>query len=149
MLLTNGFEVAATPDATFDFLLDVHQVAGCIPGISGVEESAPDTFVGTLKVKVGPIAITYRGTATIVSRDPANRRATIAAEGKEGLWAGRVKATAVMQVQPDGDGSAVSIQTDLAIAGRLAGFGRGIIDSVANRILGEMAACIRSKLESS
>ena len=147
MLLSHEFSVRATPDATFAFLLDVHRVAACIPRISAIEEQGPNTFLGGLQVKVGPIAITYRGTATIVTRDGAARRATIAAEGKEGVGAGRVSATAEMLVKPSEEGSIVTIKTDLAIAGRLAGFGRGIIDSVANRILGEMADCIRAKLE--
>lgn len=148
MQLDHAFAVRADPDATFAFLLDVNRVAGCIPGVTGVEERDPDTFVGTLKVKVGPVGITYRGTATIVSRDATARRATLAAEGIEGVGAGRVKATAVMAVEPTADGSSVTISTDLAIAGRLAGFGRGIIDGVAKRIVGEMADCIRTKLES-
>jgi uncharacterized protein len=145
--LEHVFAVRADPDATFAFLLDVNRVAGCIPGISGVEEQSPDTFLGTMRIKVGPIAITYRGNATITSRDEANRRATLAAEGTEGVGAGRVKATAVMQVEPSAEGSTVTITTDLAIAGRLAGFGRGIIDGVAKRIVGEMADCITMKLE--
>jgi carbon monoxide dehydrogenase subunit G len=147
MQLSHEFAVRASPEATYAFLLDVNRVAACIPGISAVEERDPDTFLGTLKVKVGPIGIAYRGTATIVARDPEGRRATIAAEGKEGVGAGRVKATAEMAVRPAEEGSIVTIETDLAIAGRLAGFGRGIIDSVAKRILGEMADCIRAKLE--
>jgi carbon monoxide dehydrogenase subunit G len=148
MQLTHTFAVRAKPDATFAFLLDVNRVAECIPGISAIEERDPNTFVGTLRIKVGPVGITYRGTATILSRDPERRRATLVAEGIEGAGAGRVKATAVMDVVPAADGCTVTIVTDLAIAGRLAGFGRGIIDGVAKRIVGDMAACIRTRLES-
>jgi uncharacterized protein len=147
MQLDHSFTVKASPDATFAFLLDVNRVAGCVPGVSAVEEREPNTFVGTLKVKVGPIGITYRGSATIASRDEAARHATIAAEGIEGVGAGRVKATAAMSVEPTETGSLVTLSTDLAIAGRLAGFGRGIIDGVAKRIVGQMADCIRAQLE--
>jgi carbon monoxide dehydrogenase subunit G len=147
MQLEQSFAVRATPDATYAFLLDVNRVAGCIPGVSGIEEQDADTFIGTLKVKVGPIGVTYRGTATITERDAAGRRATIEAEGTEGMGAGRVKASAVMVVTPTEDGSLVAISTELAIAGRLAQFGRGIIDGVAKRIVGQMADCIRQQLE--
>jgi carbon monoxide dehydrogenase subunit G len=147
MQLDQSFPVRADPDTTYAFLLDVNRVAACIPGVSAVEAQSADTFLGTLKVKVGPIGITYRGTATIASRDPGQRRATLTAEGIEGVGAGRVKADAVMSVEPTEDGSLVRISTDLAIAGRLAGFGRGIIDGVAKRIVGEMADCIRAQLE--
>ena len=147
MQLEHSFVVQADPDTTFAYLLDVNRVAACIPGVSSVEEQGENRFVGTLRVKVGPIGISYRGNATIVSRDDAARTATLEAEGIEGVGAGRVKANAVMHVEPSAEGSAITITTDLAIAGRLAGFGRGIIDGVARRIVGEMARCISSQLE--
>lgn len=147
MQLEHTFTVDAPPDDAFAFLLDVNRVAACVPGVTGVEATGPDTFVGTLRVKVGPVGITYRGTASIETRDDASRTATLVAEGIEGVGAGRVKARAVMVVAPTASGSEVRISTELAIAGRLAGFGRGIIDGVAKRIVGDMAACIRAKLE--
>jgi uncharacterized protein len=148
MQLEHAFGVQADPDETYAFLLDVNRVAACIPGVSGVESTGPETFVGLLKVKVGPLGVTYRGTATIADRDAAERRATIRAEGTEGVGAGGVQAVAVMTVEPAADGSLVRISTELAIAGRLAQFGRGIIDGVAKRIVGQMADCIRTELES-
>jgi carbon monoxide dehydrogenase subunit G len=147
MQLEHQFTVSADPETTFAFLIDVNQVAGCIPGISSVEERDPDTFMGTLKVKVGPIGVTYRGVATITERDPVARRAVVSADGTEGVGAGGVHATATMTVVPSGTGSLVSISTDLAIAGRLAQFGRGVIEGVGKRIVGEMATCIGKQLE--
>jgi uncharacterized protein len=147
MQLDQSFTIRADPDTTYAFLLDVDRVARCIPGVSGVEATGSDTFVGTLKIKVGPLGVTYRGTATIASQDAATRTATITAEGTEGVGAGGVRASATMTVAPDGPGSTVRIETDVAIAGRLAGFGRGIIDGVAKRIVGQMADCIRGQLE--
>ena len=76
------------------------------------------------------------------------RTATITADGTEGIGAGSVHAAAQMTVRPDDGGSLVEIRTDLAIAGRLAQFGRGIIDGVAKRMLNDMARCIREQLES-
>ncbi len=147
MLLEHQFQVSADPDATYEFLLDVNRIASCIPGVSGIEEQSPDTFVGTLRVKVGPIGVTYRGQASITSQDPVARHATVDAEGTEGVGAGRVKATATMQVTAAESGSLVTISTDLAIAGRLAQFGRSVIESVAKRIVEEMADCLRLRLE--
>jgi carbon monoxide dehydrogenase subunit G len=147
MQLDSSFTVRADPDTTYRFLLDVNQVAACVPGVSSVESTGNDEFTGTIKVKVGPIGVTYRGTATITTRDPATRTATIAAEGTEGVGAGRVHANAVMQVIPHELGSRVTITTELAIAGRLAQFGRGIIDGVAKRIVRDMASCIETRLD--
>jgi carbon monoxide dehydrogenase subunit G len=147
MQLQQSFVIRADPDATYAFLLDVDRVANCVPGVSSVVAKDPDTFEGTLKVKVGPIGVTYRGTASITSRDTEARRATISAEGIEGVGAGRVKAIATMEVQPIDASSSVTIVTELSIAGRLAQFGRGIIDGVAKRIVAEMADCVRRELE--
>jgi uncharacterized protein len=147
MILEHSFTVAAPPDATYAFLLDVHRVAGCIPGMSSVEAESETTFLGTLRVKVGPVGATYRGRATITDRDEAAQTATITADGTEGIGAGAVHATAHMTVRPQVTGSLVEIRTDLAIAGKLAQFGRGIIDGVAKRMLNDMATCIRSQLE--
>ena len=149
MILEHSFAVAADPDETYAFLLDVNRVAACMPGMDDVEAESDSVFLGTLKVKVGPIGVTYRGRAAISDRDDASRTAVIDAEGTEGVGAGAVRAVARMTVSPDEGGSLVAIQTDLAIAGRLAQFGRGIIDSVAKRMVGQMADCIRTKLESS
>jgi uncharacterized protein len=147
MRLEHTFTVLADPDRTYAFLLDVERVATCIPGMSSVEQQAPDRFGGVLKVKVGPIGVTYGGTATLTSTDPDARRATMTAEGTEGLGAGRVKAAAVMLVIPEAGGSRVTITTDVEIAGRLAQFGRGIIDGVGKRIVAQMADCIRQHVE--
>jgi carbon monoxide dehydrogenase subunit G len=147
VILEHSFPVAADPDDTYAFLLDVNMVAACMPGLSDVQAESDSIFLGTLKVKVGPIGVTYKGRAAISERDDASRTAVIDAEGTEGVGAGAVRAVARMSVTPDAGGSVVAIQTDLAIAGRLAQFGRGIIDGVAKRMVGQMADCIRTKLE--
>lgn len=149
MNLEHAFSVAADPDETYAFLLDVDRVAGCMPGMSSVEAESDSVFLGTLKVMVGPVGVTYRGRATISERDDVARTAVIEAEGTEGAGAGGVRATARMSVSPEDGGSRVAIVTDVAIAGRLAQFGRGIIDGVAKRLVGQMADCIRVKLEAS
>jgi carbon monoxide dehydrogenase subunit G len=147
MRLDQSFEVRADPDRTYAYLIDVHRVAACVPGISSVEQRDANMFDGVLKVKVGPIGVTYRGTATITSADADGRRATVTAEGTEGVGAGRVHADAEMVVTPTDTGSRVTMTTDLQIAGRMAQFGRGVIESVARRIVEQMATCIRQRLE--
>ena len=101
MQLEQSFTVAADPDTVYAFLLDVNRVAGCIPGMQLIEAKDDDVFVGTMKVKVGPVTAQYKGTAQITSRDPATRAATLSAEGTEGVGAGRVSGTAVMTVTPE------------------------------------------------
>jgi carbon monoxide dehydrogenase subunit G len=146
--IEQSFAVKADPDTVYALLLDVNRVVGCIPGMQLVEAKSDDIFVGTLKVKVGPVSVQYKGTAEITSRDPATRTATLAAEGTEGVGAGAVRGTAVLTVAGrDEGGSQVRMEADVTIAGRLAQFGRGIIEGVAKRLTDEMANCIRMQLE--
>jgi carbon monoxide dehydrogenase subunit G len=147
MQLDQSFTVKANPDTVYAFLLDVNRVVGCMPGVQLIEAKGDNTFVGTLKVKVGPVSVQYRGTAQITSADPETRTATLSAEGTEGVGAGNVKGTAVMTVTPQDEGSLVEMSGDVLIAGRLAQFGRGIIEGVSKRLTNDMANCIRLQLE--
>src|SRR3981081_2348068 len=125
MQIENQFEVAASPDRVFEFLLDVNRVVTCMPGAELSEVVDPDTFKGKVKIKVGPITVAYNGTARIAERDDANHSATLEAEGRETTGPGSARAKAVMTVEADGAGSVVKIVTDYSVAGRVAQFGRG------------------------
>ena len=87
--IEQSFTIKADPDTVYAFLLDVNRVVGCMPGVQLIEAKSDDTFVGTMKVKVGPVSVQYKGTAQITSRDAATRMATLAAEGTEGVGCGR------------------------------------------------------------
>ena len=148
MEIENTFTVAATPDAVYAYLLDVNQVVGCVPGAQLSEVVDPTTFKGKVRIKVGPVTVTYDGTARITSRDDAARTAAIRAEGKESGGQGSAQATTTMSVSPEGDGALVRFATDFSVVGRVAQFGRGIMEDVSKRIVDQMATCIRTRLES-
>ncbi|HEX9098276.1 MAG TPA: SRPBCC family protein [Candidatus Dormibacteraeota bacterium] len=145
--LENSFPVAAPPDRVFAYLLDVNKVAGCVPGAELSEVVDPSTFKGKVKIKVGPVTVAYNGTARIVDRDDSTHSAAIEAEGRETTGPGSARATARMSVVPDGAGSTVKIVTDYNVAGRVAQFGRGVMEDVSRRLVGEMAACIAANIE--
>ena len=147
MQLENSFAVNAPPDRVFAYLLDINKVVGCVPGAELSEVVDPTTFKGKVKVKVGPITVAYSGTARITDRDDAGRSAAIEAEGRETTGPGSARAKAVMKVEADGSGSVVKISTDYSIAGRVAQFGRGVMEDVSRRIINEMAACIKANVE--
>ena len=147
MQLENSFIVGAPPDQVFAYLLDVNKVVGCVPGAELSEVVDPTTFKGKVKVKVGPITVAYSGTATIADRDEATRTATLQADGRETTGPGSARASAHMSVEPDGAGSLVKIVTDYSVAGRVAQFGRGVMEDVSRRIVNDMAACIKANLE--
>jgi carbon monoxide dehydrogenase subunit G len=147
MQLENSFAVGAPPGKVFDYLLDVNKVVGCVPGAEVSEVVDPSTFKGKVKVKVGPITVAYSGTARIVDRDDAKRSATLQAEGRETTGPGSARASAHMSVEAEGSGSVVKIVTDYNVAGRVAQFGRGVMEDVSRRIVNDMAACIKANLE--
>jgi carbon monoxide dehydrogenase subunit G len=148
MQIENEFEVAAPPERVYAFLLDVNRVVTCMPGAELSEVVDPDTFKGRVKIKVGPITVSYNGTARIAEREEAAHRAVLQAEGRETTGPGSARATAVMTVEPAESGSKVKLATDFNVAGRVANFGRGVMEDVSKRLVNQMAACIKSNLES-
>ena len=147
MQLENSFTVGAPPDRVFAYLLDVNKIVGCVPGAELSEVVDPTTFKGKVKIKVGPITVAYNGTARITDRDDANHGATLEADGRETTGPGSARAKARMTVEADGAGSIVKIVTDYSVAGRVAQFGRGVMEDVSRRIVTDMAACIKANVE--
>jgi uncharacterized protein len=147
MQLENSFTVGAPPERVFAYLLDVNKIVGCVPGAELSEVVDPDTFKGKVKVKVGPITVAYNGTAKIADRNPTEHSATLEAEGRETTGPGSARAKAFMSVTADPAGSLVKIVTEYSVAGRVAQFGRGVMEDVSRRIVNEMAACIKANVE--
>jgi hypothetical protein len=147
MQIENSFAVKAEPDRVYDFLLDVNNVVSCVPGAELSEVVDPNTFKGKVRIKVGPVTVSYNGTARITSRDAESRTATLEAEGRETTGSGTAQATTVMAVAADGESSKVTLTTDFTVVGRVAQFGRGIMEDVSRHLVGQAAECIQSKLE--
>ena len=139
MEITNSFAVKAEPDRVYEFLLDVNNVVSCVPGAELSEVVDPNTFKGKVRIKVGPVTVSYNGTARITSRDASTRTATLEAEGKETTGSGSAQATTVMSVAADGDASTVTLTTDFTVVGRVAQFGRGIMEDVSRHLVGQAA----------
>jgi carbon monoxide dehydrogenase subunit G len=147
MQIENSFAVKAPPDRVYEFLLDVNNVVSCVPGAELSEVVDLNTFKGKVRIKVGPVTVSYNGTARITSRDAETRSATLEAEGRETTGSGSAQATTVMAVAPDGESSTVTLTTDFTVVGRVAQFGRGIMEDVSRHLVGQAAECIQSKLE--
>ena len=92
MELDHSFTVPVPPDQAWDVLLDVERIAPCMPGAT-VDEVDGDVVNGRIKVKVGPVSLTYKGTAKFIERDPEARVAVVEASGKETRGAGTASAT--------------------------------------------------------
>jgi len=140
MELDNSFTVPATPDRAWDVLLDVERIAPCMPGAT-VEEFDGEVVTGRIKVKVGPVALTYRGTAKFLERDPEARVVVLEASGKETRGAGTASATVRAALEPaaTGAGTQVVIHTTMNVTGRPAQFGRGVIAEVGGKLVEKFA----------
>jgi carbon monoxide dehydrogenase subunit G len=149
MKINSSFTVDAPPDQVFAYLLDVRKVVGCVPGAELSEVVDSETFTGKLKVKVGAVQITYQGTAHIEDTEELEDRVTVKidAKGKEVGGQGTVRATMAMAVARSGSGSEVSIETDLIVTGKIAQFGRGVIDDISRKMVGQMAECISADVQ--
>ena len=129
-------------------LLDVERIAPCMPGAT-VESFDGETIVGKVKVKVGPIQVTYAGTARFTEKDESARRAVIEAKAKEARGSGTANATITARLHDDGGSStSVKVTTDLAITGKPAQFGRGVMVEVGDKLLGRFADCLAGELGS-
>ena len=147
MLIENSFPVAAEPDRVFDFLSDANSVVTCLPGAELVEDLGNDSYKGKVKIKIGPVTAAYSGIATITSKDAVERLCVLTAEGKDTKGNGSAKATATMRVTAADNGSTVLLSTELSVSGKLAQFGRSVMADVSNKMVGEMATRVRTRIE--
>ncbi|MCK0114212.1 SRPBCC family protein [Ornithinimicrobium sp. F0845] len=145
MELRHTFTVPASPEDTWALLTDLQQVGSCFPGAK-VTEADGDTFSGTVKVKLGPIQMQYAGTGAFLERDDTAHRAVIEGKGKDKRGNGTAGATATMALIPDGEGTSVEVVTDLTVTGKPAQFGRGVMQDVSDKLLGQFVACLESTL---
>ena len=146
MKLTNEFTVAADPDTVWRTLLDMEGVAGCLPGATIQATDEENTYEGSMRVKIGPMAVAYRGTATLTEVDDEARRAVISLRAREDKGQGTAMATITNAVQPADGGARVTAETDLHITGAQARFGRGVMEDVAGRVLEEFSTRLERQL---
>ena len=141
MELDNSFTVPVPPDQAWDVLLDVKRIAPCMPGAT-VDEVDGDVVNGRIKVKVGPVSLTYRGTAKFIERDPDAHHVVLEASGKETRGAGTASATVHASLTPDasGNGTQVTMHTTMNVTGRPAQFGRGVMVEVGGKLVEQFAA---------
>ncbi|KHL18955.1 carbon monoxide dehydrogenase subunit G [Mumia flava] len=145
MELSHSFTVPAPIETTWAAFNDLESIAPCMPGAT-VEVTDESTFTGSIKVKLGPISLVYNGSGEYVERNESARRVVIEAKGKDKRGQGTAGATVRAVMEPDGDGTRVEVSTDLAITGKPAQFGRGVMQDVSDKLLGQFVDCISDRL---
>src|SRR3954469_15942963 len=136
MKFENTFAVDAPIDEVYAALLDVERVAPCVPGAEVLEQTGDDAYQVAIKVRVGPISMTYRGNVEIVERDEANHRAVMRARARETRGQGTADARVNMTLTEQGpEHTQGTMEADVQLAGRAAAMGRGVIQDVSAKIV--------------
>jgi carbon monoxide dehydrogenase subunit G len=149
--LDNSFTVPVPPEKAWDVLLDVERIAPCMPGASVTSISDDGNEIeGQVKVKLGPLSLTYKGTAKFTDKDQANQTITIEATGKETRGAGTASANVQATLKPaDVTGSTlVAIHTSLNVTGRPAQFGRSLLPEVSGKLIAQFATNLEALIAS-
>ena len=148
MELENSFTVPADVDTAWKTLLDVEAIAPCMPGAT-LDSVNGDEFSGKVKVKLGPVSMVYGGEAKFLSKDEATHTAVIEGTGKESRGTGTAQANVTVALTAEGATSTrVDVSTDLMITGKAAQFGKGVMQDVAGRLVGQFASNLEGVIAS-
>lgn len=147
MRLDHEFTVPAPIDEVWQAIIDPERVAPCMPGatLTSVEG---DTFKGTVKVKLGPVSLLYKGNGEFLEKNETSREITIKASGKDSRGAGTAAATVTVTLTAEGGSTKGAVATDLNVTGKPAQFGRGMISEVGGKILDSFAENLSAELGS-
>lgn len=145
MKIQNEFTVSAPIQQAWETMLDLERVASCLPG-AAIEEATGDEYQGTMAVKLGPISARYRGTVEIEEADEENHRAVLSASGKETRGQGSASATITTVMSEENGATRVSVETDMQVTGRVAQFGRGIMQDVASELMNRFSTCVEQEI---
>jgi carbon monoxide dehydrogenase subunit G len=145
MELTHTFTVSSSVATTWAHVMDLHAVGGCFPGAT-VTSFTGDDFAGTVKVKLGPIVLLYAGTGRFIERDDTAHVAVLEAKGKDSRGNGTAGATVTLRLTEVDGGTRAELVTELAVTGKPAQFGRGVMQDVSDKLLGQFVACLEHQL---
>ena len=145
MILDNEFRVSVPIERAWEVLTDIPLITPCLPGAELTGHDG-DEYTGKIKIKVGPVTSHYSGKALLTVRDEATRHVEIQADGRDSKGSGNASATITADMSEDGDGTKVSIHTDLKISGKVAQFGKGMIAEVSGKLIGQFVECIEQRL---
>jgi carbon monoxide dehydrogenase subunit G len=144
MDLTHRFSVPAPLDEAWNAFNNLEGLAPCFPGAT-IASIEGDEFTGSVKIKLGPVALVYNGSGRYVERNDADRRVVIEARGKDKRGNGTATAIITASFAESGEETDVEVLTDLAITGKPAQFGRGVISDVSDKLLEQFLACVSGR----
>lgn len=141
MILDHRVTVPATPDRTWAFLMDIPQMASCVPGVETVTETGPGVYTGILGIRVGPVGVRLEGRVRVAEQDPTSRTARLEVEATDRRIRGAVSAWSAMRLEARGDGTTdLVVHTEASVLGKLGQFGQAVLRKKADQLVGEWAA---------
>ena len=143
------FEVKAPVERVWKYLIDPARVVECLPGAELVEMTDAQNFVGAIKVKVGPLAMSYKGKAKFTEVNEETHQVRMVGDAREVGGSGSTKVTMLSTVAPlaSGGGSEVVVNAEVELVGKIVQFGRGMIEEVSRQMFRQFSTCVRAKLE--
>lgn len=142
MRLTHRQDVPAPLEEVWSAFTDLRRVGRCFPGAAVTEVDGVD-FVGEVRVRLGPVGLSYDGEGTLAEADETERRAVVRATGRERHGLGRADIEITVLLAPaEGGGTAVSVQTDLDVRGAPTTLGSGLAQRVSDPLVGSFIACM-------
>jgi uncharacterized protein len=146
--ISKSFVVKASSEAAWSFLTDPARVARCLPGAQITDQVDEKTYAGTITMKVGPVAASYKGTMTFEKLDPVAKTAAIVAAGQDvrGKGGADMRMTSKLVARAPGE-TEVQITSQVNVMGILAQFGRGMIQDVSDQMFDKFVAAARAELE--
>ena len=149
MRVSNEFDVPLPPADAWETLRDIEAIVPCLPGAEVTEKVDELVYRGHIAVKLGPVALRFRGSAQFTEIDDDNRLATVQAQAKDEKGRGGVNSSMRFHLEPMSSGSRVFVETDLQLSGNIAQYGRatGVVEQLADQIVAEFADNLRTRLD--
>jgi len=145
MELTNDFRVGVPVTDAWSVLTDVERIAPLLPGAQ-LQEIDGDEYRGVVKVKVGPITAQYKGTAVFIEQNVEDGRVVLRCTGRDTRGQGNANATITAVMRSEGDGTRVTVTTDLTVTGKVAQFGRGVLADISSKLIGQFVDALEADL---
>ncbi|QMU77858.1 carbon monoxide dehydrogenase [Streptacidiphilus sp. PB12-B1b] len=146
MDFSNEFRVSLPVEPAWDLFNDVERIVPCMPGAALTGTEGEDRYHGTVKVKVGPVTVQYKGVATFEERDAQTRTVRIKAAGRDSHGQGNADAEVTVKLTPDGDGTRVAVGTHLSVTGKAAQFGKSVMEDISRKLLDQFVDCLERRL---
>jgi len=147
MLIKNEFEVAAPVERVWAFFGDIPRVAPCLPGTELTRNLGDDKYAGRVAVRMGPVRLSFDGTAHVTERDEAARRMVVHAHGSEEKGRGQASMAVTATLARAGRGTRVAVAQDLQLAGAAAQYGRGMISDVSSVLMRDFARNLQNRID--